>query len=59
MKIDIKKKVDTDKGKVWASMSNADKIELIAKRIGLVDQAGLVKHADDWLDDLEKRLKND
>jgi hypothetical protein len=59
MKIDIKKKVDTDKGKVWASMSNADKIELLAKRLKLVDDAGLVKHADDWLDDLEKRLKND
>jgi hypothetical protein len=59
MKIDIKKKVDTDKGKVWTTLTNAEKIELIAKRIGLVDQAGLVKHADDWLDDLEKRLKND
>jgi hypothetical protein len=59
MKIDIKKKVDADKGKVWAGMSNADKIELLAKRLKLVDDAGFVKHADDWLDDLEKRLKND
>jgi hypothetical protein len=59
MKIDIKKKIDPDKSKVWANMTNIEKIELLAKRLGLVDQAGLVKHGDDWLDDLEKRLKND
>jgi hypothetical protein len=59
MKVDIKKKVDPDKGKTWANLTNAEKIELIAKRLGLVDKDGFVKHADDWLDDLEKRLLND
>ncbi len=59
MKIDIKKKVDADKGKVWATMTNADKIELLAKRLKIVDDAGLVKHLDDWLDDLNRRLNND
>jgi hypothetical protein len=59
MKVDIKKKQDPDKGKVWANLSNAEKIELIAKRLGLVDKDGLVKHTDDWLDAMEKRLLND
>jgi hypothetical protein len=59
MKINIKKKTDTDKGKVWVSMTNADKIELLAKRLKIVDDNGLVKHADDWLDDLERRLLDD
>ncbi len=59
MRADIRKKVDPDKGKVWANLSNAEKIELIAKRLKLVDDAGLVKHADDWLDDFTRRLDNE
>ncbi|MGD0005031.1 MAG: hypothetical protein ABSE06_12470 [Anaerolineaceae bacterium] len=59
MKIAITKKADADKGKVWANLSNGEKIELIAKRLGLVDKDGFVKHADDWLDDLYRRLQND
>jgi cell division protein FtsL len=57
MKVDLKKKVDADKGKVCANLTNAEKIELIAKRLGLVDKCGNVKHVDDWLDDLDRRLQ--
>ena len=56
MKVDLKKKADADKGKVWANLANSEKIELLARRLGLVDKDGFVKHVDDWLDDLEKRI---